>query len=74
MFPAVTGDDNVARPQADTGVLAGTQVRVTPVAGEAHERTGELQTVALGDPPRPADVPAGTLLVALAGRLAGEFV
>jgi len=74
VFPAVTGDDDVAVPQADAGVLSRTQVGVTPVAGEAHERPGERQAVALGHPPCPADVPAGTLLVALAGRLPGEFV
>lgn len=74
MFAAVTGDDHVTVPQADAGVLSGAQVGITPVTGKAHERTGELQAVALGNPPCPANVPAGTLLVALAGRLPGELV
>jgi hypothetical protein len=40
VFATVTGDDDVAALQANTGVPAGAKVGVTPVAGEPKEPTG----------------------------------
>lgn len=58
---------------ADAGVPSREQVRVATVAGEPLEPTGQGQPVALRDPPGPADVPPGELVVALAGGLAGQL-
>ena len=74
MLATVAGDNDVPVLQADAGVLAGTQVRITAVTGRSDERAGEFEAVALGDPSGPADLPACPLVVTLPGRLAGEGV
>ena len=74
VFATVTGDDDVASLKTDAGVSPRSQVRITAVTGEANKLPWELQTVSLGDPAGPADVPAGALLVTLAHGLAGQVV
>lgn len=60
--------------QANASVLPGNEVRVTGPAGEAFERSGETESVALGDPPGPANVLAGAFEVSLASGLRREPV
>ena len=74
VLAAVAGEDDVAVLQADPGVVPWAEVGVTPVAGEAEQLPGQRQTVALGDPPGAADVPARPLVVALARGLPGQLV
>ncbi len=58
--------------QSDAGVLPGTEVGITAIAGKADELAGECDAVALGDTARASDVPAGAVVVRLRGRGAGE--
>jgi 1,2-diacylglycerol-3-alpha-glucose alpha-1,2-glucosyltransferase len=73
LIPAIAGHDDVAIPQADPGVFPRPEIPVTLVARPAFERPWQPQAVALGDAPRPSDVPARSLFVTVGGGLPGEF-
>jgi hypothetical protein len=74
VFATVTGDDNVASLEADASVLAGSEIRITAITGEATKLPGERETVALGDPARAPDIATRTLVVTLLDGLSGESV
>jgi hypothetical protein len=74
LVAAVTGHDDVTVLESNSGVLAGTEVGITVVAGEPSELTGKSNAVALGEATGPADVLPCTLLVARLRRLTGQFV
>jgi 1,2-diacylglycerol-3-alpha-glucose alpha-1,2-glucosyltransferase len=69
----IAGNDDVAVLQSDAGVLSGTEVRVTGVAGESLELSGKREAMSLGDSPGKADVLPRSVVVTFHGGVPCKY-